>query len=79
MVLLSKLPNYRLQWSRASLLQNKLKIMEKKIKIYRCPKDCSVGDTGDRCKRCGSWKLYAGEKTVEEIEKYDQELTKSQV
>jgi hypothetical protein len=52
---------------------------QKKIKIYRCPKDCSVGDTGDRCKRCGSWKLYAGEKTVEEIEKYDQEITKSKV
>jgi hypothetical protein len=46
-------------------------------KIYRCPNDCSVGDTPDRCRKCGEWKLYAGKKTMEEVEKYNQELSKS--
>lgn len=54
------------------------KIMEEQPrKIYRCPKDCSVSDYKTRCKRCGQWMLYAGEKTPEEIRRYDEELTRS--
>jgi|GEM_PF-5644798 len=51
--------------------------MNEPIKIYRCPKDCSVGDTPDRCVRCGSWKLYAGKKTMEEVEKENEQITRS--
>ena len=53
----------------------KFKTMEK-IKIYRCPDDCSVGDTNDRCEKCGKFKLYAGMKEIEEVKKENQEISR---
>lgn len=49
----------------------------RKVKVYRCPKNCSVGDTPDRCRRCGEWKLYHGEFTEQEMQKFNEELTRA--
>lgn len=49
------------------------------IKIWRCPNDCSVADHDGRCKRCGEWMLYAGMQTMEEVEKYNEELTRNAI
>lgn len=53
--------------------------MNEKIHIYRCPKNCSVSDHKDRCKRCGEWMLSAGMQTMEEVEKFNEELTRSAI
>jgi len=45
------------------------------MKVYRCPKGCSVSDRYDRCKRCGEWLKYDGDHTEEEIEKKSEEIT----
>lgn len=39
------------------------------MKIYRCPKGCSVSDEYKRCKKCDSWLKYDGDNTEEEVEK----------
>lgn len=51
--------------------------MQETIKIYRCPNNDSVSDYPCRCKRCGEWMLYAGEKTQEEIDEFNEQLTHS--
>lgn len=49
------------------------------IKIYRCSKGCSVSDYEGRCARCNEWMLFAGEKTMEEVDKFNEELTRSAI
>jgi transcription initiation factor IIE alpha subunit len=45
------------------------------MKVYRCPKNCTVSDQAERCPRCGNWLKYDGDRSMEEIEEKTKEYS----